>query len=66
MTDVKEPVIDQQEWQLRFQQRLIDVARVTPAQAQAEFDGAGFEYLSNGYEDDTEGSAEEVMSYWEP
>ncbi len=53
------------EWQQRFQQRLINVAGVTPEQAQGEFDGSGFEYLSEGYEDDPEGSADMAMSYWD-
>ena len=53
-----------EEWERRFKARLIEKGGTTPEGAQAEFDGAGFEYLFKGFENDPEGSADEAMSYW--
>lgn len=56
--------MEQAEWERRFKARLIDKGGTTPEGAQAELDGACFDYLSDGFEDDPEGSADEAMSYW--
>lgn len=61
-------VVDQitrDEWERRFKQRIIDRAGTTEAQAQAELEGGTFEVLSQGFENDPEGAADEAMSYWE-
>lgn len=57
--------MEQAEWERRFKQRIVDQAATTEEQAQSELDGATFEYLSEHFEDDPEGSADEAMSYWE-
>ena len=58
--------LSREEWCRRYRQRLIDVAGVTEAQAQAELEAGTVEYLIEDYEDDPEGSADVSMSYWEP
>lgn len=60
--------MEQQEWERRFKQRIVDQVGIDnggETLAQAEFDGAGFDYLSESFPDDPEGSADEAMSYWE-
>ena len=57
--------MEREEWERRFKTRLIDQGGTTPEGAQAELDGATFEFLSDGYEDDPEGSADEAMLCWE-
>ena len=56
--------LSREEWERRFKQRIVDRAATTVEQAQSELDGGTFEYLSEGFEDDPEGSADEAMSYW--
>jgi hypothetical protein len=60
--------MERAEWERRFKQRIVDqVGRENGGESlgQSELDGAGFEYLSEHFEDDPEGSADEAMSYWE-
>lgn len=57
--------ITRDEWERRFKQRLIERAGVTEEQAKAELDGGTFETMSEGFENDPEGAADEAMSYWE-
>ena len=67
--------ITPEEWERRFKAHIVSVLFDEPdetvwtreeaeASAQDEFDGAGFEFLSEGFEEDPEGSAEEALSYW--
>lgn len=63
--DPRPSAITREEWELRFKARLIDKGGTTPDGAQAEFDGAGFDYVSDGFENDPEGSADEAVLYWE-
>lgn len=58
--------ITRDEWERRFKLRLIERGGTTPEGAQAELDGGTYESLSEGFENDPEGSADEAMSYWEP
>ena len=62
---MSEKTLTQEEWARRYQQRLIDVAALEPEHAADEFNGAGFDYLSEGFEDDPEGAADESMSCWD-
>lgn len=54
------------EWLRRYAQRFIDRAGLTPTQAQACATAEPFDVLSELFEDDPEGAADEEMSYWEP
>lgn len=67
--------IERSEWERRFKQRIIDyvlsgesnhTAEEARTLAESELAGGTFEYLSESFEDDPEGSADEAMSYWEP
>ena len=62
---VERELITRDEWERRFKLRLIERGGTTPEGAQAELDGGTFESLSEDFEDDPEGSADEAMSYWE-
>lgn len=52
-------------WFRRYKQRFIERAGLTEEQAQACADAETFSVLSEGFEDDPEGAADEEMSYWE-
>ncbi len=52
------------EWLTRYKQRFIDVAGLTPAQADDCSRAESFDVLSEMFEDDPEGAADEEMSYW--
>ena len=58
--------MDSDEWLRRYRQRFIDRAQVTPTQAALIAEAESFECLSEFFEDDPEGAADEEMSYWEP
>lgn len=53
-----------EEWFRRYRQRFIDQANLTEEQAQSCADAESFETLSEFFEDDPEGAADEEMSYW--
>ncbi len=53
------------EWLERYKQRFIERAELTPTQAQAFAEAESFATLSEFFEDDPEGAADEEMSYWE-
>lgn len=55
----------QEEWVERYQRRFVEVAGVTASQAVALADTEDFSTLSEFYEDDPEGAADEEMSCWE-
>lgn len=57
--------VNREEWFTRYEQRFIEVAHVTAEQANACAHAETFEMLSEGFEDDPEGAADEEMSYWE-
>ena len=52
-----------EEWLDRYKRRLMEVTTAEHAEAEAQADT--FEVLSDGYEIDPEGAADEAMSYWE-
>lgn len=52
-------------WLERYQRRLVEVAGLTPKQAQACGEAESFAVLSEGYEDDPEGAADLELSYWD-
>lgn len=53
-------------WLDRYSRRFIECAGLTETQARACAKAETFEVLSEGFEDDPEGAADEEMSYWEP
>lgn len=55
----------EQEWFERYKRRFIEVAGLTETQAQALAHAMPFEDLSEFFEDDPEGAADDEMSYWE-
>jgi hypothetical protein len=55
----------QEEWLERYQRRFIEVAGVTASQATALANTEDFSALSEFYEDDPEGAADDEMSYWD-
>lgn len=55
----------QSEWLDRYKRRFMDVAELTADQAQACAEAESFAVLSEFFEDDPEGAADEEMSYWE-
>ena len=55
-----------EEWLARYKQRFVERAGLTPEQALALTEANPFEILSEYFEDDPEGAADEEMSYWEP
>lgn len=60
--------MERAEWERRFKQHIVDqVGRDNGGEslAQSELDGGTFEDLSDGFEEDPEGAADEAMSYWE-
>ncbi len=57
-------MIPREEWLRRYKQRFIDVGRITDGHAQACAEAEPFEVLSDMFEDDPEGAADEEMSYW--
>lgn len=57
--------LTQDEWLRRYKQRFIDRADLTETQAQACSEAESFETLSEFFEDDPEGAADEEMSYWD-
>lgn len=52
-------------WLDRYKRRFIEQAGLTETQAQACAEAEPFAVLSEGFEDDPEGAADEEMSYWE-
>lgn len=56
--------LDKAEWLRRFVDRIVERGG-TRELAWSEIDGSGFEYLTDGFEDDPEASADEAMSYWD-
>jgi hypothetical protein len=64
MTDPVYPVAPREEWLARYKRRFVEIAGVTPAQAEM-FAEEPFEQISEFFEDDPEGAADEEMSYWE-
>jgi hypothetical protein len=58
--------ITRDEWLRRYKQRFIDRADLTEGQAEQCAKAESFEVLSDGFEDDPEGAADEEMSCWEP
>lgn len=64
LRDELELFLNREEWLVRFRQRFIG-AGVGETQAQACADAESLEVLSEGFDDDPEGAAEEEMSYWE-
>lgn len=66
MTDPASPLPTQEEWLRRYRQRFIDRAELSETQADACASAESFEVLSEMFEDDPEGAADEEMSYWEP
>jgi hypothetical protein len=62
---MSENVIAEIEWLRRYRQRFLDVG-LTPEAADACARAEPFDVLSEMFEDDPEGAADEEMSYWEP
>ncbi len=56
---------EQSAWLERYKRRFMKVAHLTETQAQACATAESFAVLSEGFEDDPEGAADEEMSYWE-
>lgn len=56
--------MSQEEWLRRYQQRFIDRAGLSLAQAKACARAESFEVLSEWFEDDPECAADMEMSYW--
>ncbi len=59
------PGVGPAQWLARYKQRFVEIAGLTEDQAQDFADGVLFEEVSDGFEDDPEGAADEEMSYWE-
>lgn len=65
--------MSREEWLRRYRERFVEVAGFTAAQADDAMkavcsgpqDDHGFVELSEGWEDDPEGAADEEMSYWD-
>lgn len=57
--------LPRQEWLGRYQERLIAVAGLTTEQARQASEAESFYVLSEGFEDDPEGAADEEISYWD-
>lgn len=57
--------MSEQEWLARYTQRFIDRADLTETQALLCAEAEPYERLSDGFEDDPEGAADEEMSYWD-
>lgn len=55
----------EQEWLDRYKRRFMERADLTAAQTDACAAAEPFEVLSEMFEDDPEGAADEEMSYWE-
>lgn len=55
----------QDEWLARYKRRFVNVAGLTESQAEACGNAESFEVLSEGFENDPEGAADEELSYWE-
>lgn len=56
----------EREWLDRYKRRFIERAELTEGQASACAAAETFAVLSEGFDDDPEGAADEEMSYWEP
>ena len=54
----------QEEWLKRYAARIVAVTRVPQDFADKSAQAVSFEELSEGFEDDPEGAADEEMSYW--
>ena len=67
MTKLKhsEPHMSELDWLDRYKRRFIELAGMTDDQAQAFAATESFGVLSEFFEDDPEGAADEEMSYWE-
>lgn len=66
MTDSLPPsgALRENVWLARYKQRFIDRLGLTEAQAEACANAEPFAVLSEMFEDDPEGAADEEMSYW--
>lgn len=53
------------EWLERYRRRFVAVGALDAAQAEDYSHTETFEVLSEGFEDDPEGAADEEMSYWD-
>jgi hypothetical protein len=51
-------------WLARYRRRFEEVAGLTAVQSAACANAESFDVLSEGFEDDPEGAADEEMSYW--
>lgn len=58
--------MDEAEWMRRYRARFITATGLTEEQldSQLKADGRPFSELSEMFEDDPEGAADEEMSYW--
>jgi hypothetical protein len=56
--------MEQAEWLERYAQRLVKQAALTEDQARKASGAEEFSVLSEDFEDDPEGAADEEMSYW--
>jgi hypothetical protein len=56
----------EQEWLGRYQRRFMDHAGLTEEQAKDCAEAESFAVLSEFFEDDPDGAADEEMSCWEP
>lgn len=65
--DVSQPPVrlTRDEWRARYKQRFIDVCDCDDWFAQACAEAESFETLSEFFEDDPEGAADEEMSCWD-
>ncbi len=55
----------EQEWLERYKRRFMERAKMTAAQAEIFGDAEMFATLSEFFEDDPEGAADEEMSCWD-
>jgi hypothetical protein len=53
------------EWLERYQRRLMDKAHLPESSAKACAEAESFAVLSEWFEDDPEGAADEELSYWD-
>lgn len=58
--------MNEQQWLDRYKRRFIEQLGLTEAQAQECAQAETFDVLSEMFEDNPEGAADEEMSCWEP
>jgi hypothetical protein len=56
----------EREWLDRYRRRIMEVVGWSWDETLACEQAETFEVLSDGFDDDPEGAADEEMSYWEP